>query len=41
MQHYVPYTPQQNRVAERKNRALKELETCMMEEKYLPPKIWV
>ena len=32
MQHYVPYTPQQNGVAERKNRALKEMEPWMMEE---------
>ena len=41
MQDYVPYTPQQNGVAECKNRALKEMETCMMEEKDFSPKIWV
>ena len=40
MQHYVPYTPQQNGVAERKNRALKEMSTCMMEDKDLSPKLW-
>ena len=40
MQHYVPYTPQQNRVAEHKNRALKEMDTCIMEAKYLYPNIW-
>ena len=35
MQHSVPYTPQQNGVAERKNRALKEMATSMMEAKDL------
>ena len=40
MQQFVPYTPQQNGVAKRKNRALKEMNTCMMEAKYLSPKIW-
>ena len=38
MQHSIPYTPQQNGVAERKNRSLKEMSTCMMEAKSLPPK---
>ena len=38
MQHSVPYTPQQNGVAERKNRALKEMATCIMEDKDLSPK---
>ena len=38
MQHSIPYTPQQNGVAERKNRSLKEMVTCMMEDKNLPPK---
>ena len=37
MQHSIPYTPQQNGVAERKNRSLKEMETSMMEAKTLPP----
>ena len=41
MQHSIPYTPQQNGVAERKNRSLKEMETCMMEAKTLPPNFWV
>ena len=40
MQHSIPYTPQQNGVAERKNRSLKEMETCMREAKTLPPKFW-
>ena len=40
MQHYVPYTPQQNGVAEHKNGALKEMATCMMDAKDLSPKIW-
>ena len=37
MQHSTPYTPQQNGVAERKNRSLKEMTTCMMEAETLPP----
>ena len=41
MQHSIPYTPQHNGVAERKNRALKEMATCMLESKTLPPKFWV
>ena len=40
MQHSTPYTPHQNGVAERKNRSLKEMATCMIEEKELSPKIW-
>ena len=36
----MPYTPQQNGVAERKNRALKEMATCMLEDKYSYPNIW-
>ena len=40
MQHSIPYTPQQNGVAERKNRSLKEMATCMMEAKTLQPKFW-
>ena len=38
--HLIPYTPQQNGVPKRKNRSLKEMETCMMEAKTLPPKFW-
>ena len=41
MQHSVPYTPHQNGVAERKNRALKEMATCIIEAKDLIPKLWV
>ena len=41
MQHYIPYTPQQNGVVERKNRSLKKMETYMMEAKNFPPKFWV
>ena len=40
MQHSIPYTPQQNGIAERKNISLKELATCMMEAKNFPPNFW-
>ena len=40
MQHSIPYTPQQNGVAERKNGSLKEMAICMMEAKTLPPEFW-
>ena len=40
MQDSTPYTPQQNGVAERKNRSLKEMETCMIEVREHNPKIW-
>ena len=40
MQHSIPYTLQQNGVVERKNKSLKEMATCMMEAKTLPPKFW-
>jgi hypothetical protein len=36
----VPYTPQQNGVAERKNRSLKEMANCMLQSKSLAPKMW-
>ena len=39
MQHSTPYTPQQNGVAKRKNRSLKEMATCMIEERDISPKI--
>jgi hypothetical protein len=38
LQHTVPYTPQQNSVAERKNWSLKEMENCMLQSKSLAPK---
>ena len=40
IQHSIPYTPQQNGVAERKNQALKEMTTCMMEAIGLGANIW-
>jgi hypothetical protein len=41
MQHIVPYTPQQNGVAQRKNHALKEMTNCMIQSKGLSLKYWV
>ena len=41
MQHSVPYTPKQNGVVERKNRSLKYMDTFLLEERYLPPYMWV
>jgi hypothetical protein len=40
LQHTVPYTPQQNGVAERKNRSLKEMASCMLHAKSLPQRLW-
>jgi transposase InsO family protein len=40
MQHIVPYTPQQNGVAERKNRTLKEMANFMIQSKGLSLKYW-
>ena len=40
IQHTVHYTRHQNGIAERKNRALKEMTTCMLESKYLDENIW-
>jgi transposase InsO family protein len=40
LQHTVPHTPQQNEVADRKNRSLKEMASCMLHEKSLPSKLW-
>jgi transposase InsO family protein len=39
LQHTVPYTPQQNRVAKSKNRSLKEMTSCMLHAISLPSKI--
>ena len=40
MEHLVPYTPQQNGVDERKNISLKEMATCLLHAKHLPPSLW-
>ena len=40
VQHSIPYTPQQNGVAERKNRSLKEMTTYMLESKKLAENLW-
>jgi hypothetical protein len=40
LQHTVPYTPQQNGIAERKNRSLKEMASCMLHAKSLPQRLW-
>ena len=40
-QHSVPHTPQQNGLAERKNRTLKEMANCMMHSRDIPPIYWV
>ena len=41
MEHSVPYTPQHNGVGERKNKSLKEMATCLLHAKHLPPSLWV
>ena len=40
MEHSVPYTPQHNGVAERNKRSFKEMETCLLHAKNLPPSLW-
>ena len=40
MEHLVPYTPHQNGVTERKNKSLKEMETCLLQAKNVPPSLW-
>ena len=40
MQYIVLYTPQQNGVAERKNRTLKEIVNCMLQSKGLSLCFW-
>ena len=40
MQNFILYTPQKNGVAKRKNKSLKEMATCRMEAKTLPPRFW-
>jgi hypothetical protein len=41
MQHNIPYTPQQNDVAERNNQTLKKMENCMIQSKGLGLQFWV
>jgi hypothetical protein len=40
MQQIVPYTPQQNGVAERKKHTLKKMDNCMIQSKGLSLKYW-
>ena len=40
MEHSVPYTLQQNGVAERKNRSLKEMATYLLQAKNILPSLW-
>ena len=40
MEHSVPYTPQHNGVAERKNRSLKEMSNYILQAINLPPSLW-
>ena len=40
LQHTVPYTPQQNGVAERKNHTLKEMANCMLQSKGFSLHFW-
>jgi hypothetical protein len=40
LHHTVPYTPQQNGVAEWKNISLKEMAYCMLHAKSLPQRLW-
>eukprot|EP00253_Pinus_taeda_P033067 PITA_33067 len=40
MQHIVPYTPQQNGVAKRKNQTIKEMANCMLQYKGLSLNFW-
>ena len=40
MKHIVPYTPQQNGIAERKNPTLKEMDICMIQSKGLSLQYW-
>ena len=39
-EHTIPYTPQQNGVAKRKNRTLMEMARCMLHARNMDPKFW-
>jgi len=39
-QHTVPYTPEQNGVAERANRSIVEMARCLLKQKSLPKEFW-
>ena len=41
MEHSVPYTLHHNGVAKRRNISLKEMETCLLHAKHIPPSLWV
>ena len=41
MEHTIPYTPQQNRVADQKNISLKEMASYMVHARSLASKLWV
>lgn len=40
LKNTILYAPQQNGVAERNNRTLKEMASCMLNERSLPSKFW-
>ncbi len=40
LQHSFVYTPQENGIAKRKSRTLKEMTTCMLQHKYLNQIFW-
>ena len=40
MYHIIPYTPQQNGVAKRKNHTLKEMTNCMIQSKGISLIFW-
>ena len=40
MKQSVPYTPLHNGAAKRKNRSLKEMATCLLEARSIPPYLW-
>ena len=40
MQHSLSYTPQQNGVAKRKKKYIKEMAICLLEIRNIPPYMW-